>query len=264
MRRAVGIPLLVVGTLLPFVPILVWAVARTWRFPALVPQELSGRALAMVADPGSDILPALVTSTLIATSVAVVAGGIGLSAGRALGLYAFRGKRIVQFLMLAPVLVPGIAVTIGIQVVFIRYGLSATVPGVVLVHLIPATPYVTLVLASTYANYDTAYEDQARVLGASPLAVLRHVTLPGVRPGLVVAMLFAFLISWSEYILTLLVGGGLVQTLPLLLFSSIRGGDTAVAAALALVLVLPPMVLLAFTSKYLSSTSGGLVGLGRL
>ena len=67
----------------------------------------------------------------------MVASLIGLSAGRALGLYEFRGKRVIQFLMLAPVIVPGIAVTLGIQVFFLRYGLADTVAGVVLVHLGP-------------------------------------------------------------------------------------------------------------------------------
>jgi putative spermidine/putrescine transport system permease protein len=262
MRRAVGVPLLVAGTLVPFGPLLVWAFSRTWDYPALVPQTLSTRAAGEVF--GSQVLQSLVTSTVIAVTVAVVAGAIGLSAGRALGLYAFRGRRLVQFLMLAPVIVPGLAVTIGIQVFFIRYGLADSVPGVILVHLIPATPYVTLVMAATYANYDLAYEEQARVLGASPLAVLRHVTLPAVRPGLVVAMTFAFLISWSEYILTLLIGGGVVRTLPLLLFSFIGGPDTALAAALALVIVVPPLLLLVLTSRYLSGQHSGVVGFGRL
>ena len=88
-------------------------------------------------------------------------------------------------------------------------------------HLIPTIPYVTLVMAGVYSNYDIAYEEQARVLGAPPLRVLLRVTLPAVAPGLAVAALFAFLISWSEYILTLLIGGGTVKTLPLLLFSSL-------------------------------------------
>lgn len=264
MRKAVGLPLLVVGALLPFVPLLLWSVSRTWRYPDLLPSEYSLRALRLVTDPQSAVLQALLTSATVAVLVAGVSGLVGLSAGRALGLHSFRGKRLVQFLMLAPVIVPGFAVVLGVQILFIRYGLADTVPGVVVAHLLPTVPYVTLVMAGAYANYDTAYEDQARMLGAGPLRVLVEVTLPALRPGLVVAMLFAFLISWSEYILTLLVGGGRVQTLPLLLFSSLRGNDTAVAAALSLVIVLPPMLLLGLTSRYLSGSGSGVVGLGRL
>lgn len=263
--RAAALGLLLLALLGPLVPVLVWSVSRTWRFPALVPSELSARAISTVLSPQSEVLEGVVTSTLIAATVAAIAAVIGLGAGRALGLYEFRGKRLVQFLMLAPVIVPGLAVALGIQVAFIRYGLADTVAGVVLVHLIPTIPYVTYVMASVYANYDTGYEDQARVLGATPFQVFRSVTLPAVFPGLVVAALFAFLVSWSEYVLTLLVGGGTVKTLPLVLFAFLRGSDASRAAAVSLVFVLPPLLLLVVTSRFLSGErSSALVGFSRL
>jgi len=264
LARPIGLTVLVVGLLAPFLPLVVWAVSAGWRYPALVPEELSTRPLSVLTDPSSQVLTGLRNSLLIASVVALIAGAIGLSAGRALGLYVFRGRRVVQFLLLAPVIVPGLAVTLGIQVFFVRYGLADTLRGVVLVHLIPTIPYVTLVMAGVYANYDVTYEDQARVLGARPWQVLRSVTLPAVFPGLVVAALFAFLISWSEYILTLLVGGGAVRTLPLLLFAYVGSADIPVAAALSLALVLPPLVLLAAAGRFLSGQNAAVVGLGRL
>ncbi|WP_088314194.1 ABC transporter permease [Kineosporia sp. R_H_3] len=273
MRRAVGAPLLVTGLLAgllaPLVLLAVWSVTRTWRYPALWPQSFGDRAVRVVTDPGSQILSGLVTSAGIAATVAVVSGAVGLAAGRALGLHSFPGKGFVRFALLAPVVVPGITVSLGIQVVFIHYRLADTVPGVVLAHLIPATPYATLVLAAAYTRFDTAFEDQARVLGTSPLRVLVHVTLPALRPALTVAMMLTFLISWNEYVLTLLVGGGSVTTLPLLLFSAIGSGDTALAAALALVVSVPPLLLVGVTARALTgagaSTGSGetLAALGR-
>lgn len=263
--RPVGLSLVLAGLLLPFVPLVLWAVTQQWRYPALLPTEFGTRGLATLDDPGTDVVPALLTSLGIAVTVSLLAACLGLSAGRALGVYRFRGKRVVQFLILAPVIVPPFSVVLGVQVLFIRYGLADTVPGVVLVQLVPTIPYVTLVMAGVYANYDTSFEEQARVLGAGPLRVFATVTLPQVFPGLVVAALFAFLISWSEYILTLLIGGGSVQTLPLLLFASLGGSDTPQTAALALVLVVPPMLLLLLTSRFLSGDRPGAVaGLGRL
>jgi putative spermidine/putrescine transport system permease protein len=260
----VGRTLLLLGLLLPFVPLVLWAFAGAWRYPALLPTEWSGRAVGLLVDPRTRVLEGLRNSLVIATAVSGIAGIIGLSAGRALGLYTFRGKRVVQFLVLAPVVVPALAVTLGIHVLFIRYGLADSVTGVVIAHLIPTTPYVTLVMASVYANYDVAYEQQARVLGAGPVAVLRHVTLPLVTPGLAVACLFAFLISWGEYILTLLIGGAAVPTLPILLFSFLRANDTALAAALSLVLIGPPLVLLVLTSRFLTGAQRAAIGFGRL
>jgi putative spermidine/putrescine transport system permease protein len=194
--------------------------------------------------------------------VAVLAAAIGLAGGRALGLYRFRGKRIVEFVLLAPVIVPAIAVAMGIQVMFIRYSLADTIPGVVLVHLIPTIPYVVLVMGAVFANYDTSYEEQARVLGANPMRVFLHVTFPAVLPGLIVAAFFAFLISWSEYIMTLLIGGGIVVTLPLLLVDFV-GSDPAIAAALSLFFIAPAIVLMILTSRYLSGDESAVGGIGR-
>lgn len=256
--------LLALGVLVPFVPLLVWAVSGQWRFPAVLPQRTSSRGLKLLFDPTSEILQGLGTSLILGITVSAIACGIGLSAGRALGLYAFRGKRLVQFLLLAPAIVPGLAVTLGIQVFFLRYGLAGTLQGVVLVQLVPTIPYVTLVLGSAFANFELGYEEQARTLGAGPLKTFWHVTLPVLRPSIVVAAFFAFLISWSEYILTLLIGGGAVKTLPLLLFAYIGGSDLNLAAALAVLFILPPFLLVAVTSKYLTNGSGATIGFGRL
>ncbi len=264
MRRTVPRVLLVLGMLLPFLPLLVWAGAGQWRFPSVLPQQASSRGLRLLVDPSSDVLEGLTTSLLLGVSVSAIATLVGLSAGRALGLYAFRGKRLVQFVLLAPAIVPGLAVTLGIQVFFLRYGLAGTLPGVVLVQLVPTVPYVTLVLGSAFANFDVAYEEQARTLGAGPLRTFWHVTLPVLRPSLIVAAFFAFLISWSEYILTLLIGGGTVKTLPLVLFAYIGSSDLNLAAALAVLFVLPPLVLVLLTSRFLTGGSAAGIGFGRL
>ena len=264
MRRTVGTTLMVLGLVLPFLPLLVWAGSGQWRYPAVVPQQTSARGLRLILDPTSEILPGLVTSLSLGVAVSLVACVIGLSAGRALGLYSFRGKRLVQFLLLAPAIVPGLAVTLGIQVFFLRYHLSGTIPGVVLVQLVPTIPYVTLVLGSAFANFELGYEEQARSLGAGPLRTFWHVTLPAVRAPLIVAAFFAFLLSWSEYVLTLLIGGGTVKTLPLLLFAYIGSSDLNEAAALAVLFVLPPFVLVALTSRFLTGSSNAAVGFGRL
>jgi putative spermidine/putrescine transport system permease protein len=248
--------------LVPFVPLIFWSVSRRWIFPQLIPAELSERAWSYVFSDRSEVIDGLVTSLIIATAVAVIAATIGLSGGRALGLYRFRGKRLAELYLLAPVIVPSIAVAMGIQIIFIRAGLTNTIPGVVLVHLVPTIPYVVLVMGAVFSNYDTSYEDQARVLGANPLRVFLHVTFPAILPGLVVAAFFAFLISWSEYITTLLIGGGRIQTLPLLLFAFVRS-DPSLAAALSLFFIAPAILLMVLTSRYLTGDQSAVGGIGR-
>jgi putative spermidine/putrescine transport system permease protein len=246
----------------PFLSIVIWSIAAGWRFPDLLPEEYSMRGYAVSFDPNGDIVRGVITSTLIALIVGVLATAIGSAAGRAIAMYSFKMKRAFQFLVLAPLIVPGLAVTMGIQILFIKYGLSDTVRGVVLAHLIPTVPYVVMIMSGTFANFDRAYEEQGQVLGASRLTILMKVTLPIVLPGLAVSFLFAFVISWSEYILTLLVGGAAVKTLPMVLFAFLRGSDLTLVGAASIVFMIPPLILLRFTSKHLVGRSSSVTGMG--
>lgn len=254
---------MVIGMLLPFAPLVVWSFAFRWSFPDLLPERWSLRAWRYLATPESQVLPALRSSLLLAGAVTLLATIIGAPAGRALGMYRFRGRALIEMLILAPLIVPAFAVSLGIQIVFIRYGLADTFLGVVLVHLVPATPYMALIMAGVFANFDRQYEDMARTLGARPAQVWRWVTLPAVLPGLVVGALFVFLISWSQYALTLIIGGGRVVTLPMLLFAFARSGDNAVTAALSLVFIAPAVAALALVARYLGAApaAGGIRGL---
>jgi len=132
--------------------------------------------------------------------------------------------------------------------------------GVILVHMIPVLPYTILILAGIFANYDVDYEHQARVLGAGSWTVFWRVTLPMILPGIIVAALFAFLISWSQYLLTLLIGGGQVLTLPVLLLAFANSGDYAITAALSLVFIAPAVVALLFSARYLTGGHAALRG----
>ena len=246
----------------PLTLLLLTSLARHWYWPAFLPREYSVQAWTDIASPSSGATSALATSTGIAAVVTVLALMVGLPAGRALGLHEFRGKRTVVFLLLLPVLAPPLASTMGVHAIFLHYGLTDSLVGVALVHLISTVPYCVLMLSSSFANFDTDWEEQARTLGASQLAVWLHVTLPAIAPGVAIAAVFAFLISWSQYLTTLFVGGGHIITLPLLLVAFQRGGDQGIAAALSLLFLTPTFVLFAAAARFLnrdpsSRSSGG-------
>ena len=261
--RWVGITALLAFLVAPMVPLFIWSVSFRWFYPNILPSEYSSRAWEAVISPTNNVLGATWDTTAIALMVTVLSVLFGVPAGRALGLYNFRGKRIVEIMILAPIIVPGLAVVLGIDTLFIRYGLSGNVYGVALVHLVPTLPYMTLVMSGVYSNYDVDYELQARSLGAGRWATQRFVTLPAVFPGVVVGALFTFLISWSQYILTLLIGDGQVETLPILLFNFARS-EPAIAGALSVVFVLPGIVVLLLSSKYLSGDSAAVGGIGNI
>jgi putative spermidine/putrescine transport system permease protein len=236
---------------LPLALLAVLSLSRHWYWPQLLPAEWSVRSWRYVISGDGGVGTALLTSAFIAVAVALVAVMVATPAARALALQEFRGKRLVLFVLLMPVLAPPLAAAMGVHAAFLRLGLADTYSGVALVHLIPAVPYATLMLTGSFANFDVQLEAQARTLGASPLKVWTQVTLPMMAPGLAMAAAFAFLISWSQYLLTLIIGGGRVVTLPLLLVGFQRGGDEAVSAALALVFIAPTLALFAWVSRSL-------------
>lgn len=254
-RTGAGLAVVAALVALPFVPLLLWAFAGEWRFPDLLPSEWSLRGLAYLVEPGGRVLGATLTSVVIAGATAVASVAVGLPAGMALGGYEFRLKGLVVFFILLPILVPPLASTMGVHLTFIRLGLADTAFGVFLVHLVPTVPYTAIILASVFAELTGELEEAARTLGASAWQAFVHVTLPQVLPGVAVAALLGFLISWSQYVLTLLIGGGNVVTLPMLLFSAASGNDPAITSALALVFALPAIAALVVALRYLGSGS---------
>lgn len=249
---------------LPFIAFAINAFAFRWFYPQFMPSEFSLRAWEPILRANSDIWESLVSSAVIAFFVSAVSVVIGLPAARAMGLHDFRGRRLVEFLILAPTMMPPVVIALGLSINFIRLQLAGTVLGVAIVHLVPVMPYVVLTLAGVFANYNTDYEDQARSLGANPLKVVWFITLPAIFPGIVVAALFAFLISWSQYLLTLLIGQGKVVTMPFLLFSATTGANNANIAVLSLMFIGPAILILLLTSRYLSGEKSAIGGLGRV
>lgn len=255
--------LLIVWLVLPLVPLAIWSFARGWRFPDLLPQAWSLRAWTYALSDTSGVLDSLGVTVFIALGATVLSILVGVPAGRALGQYKFRGKQLIELMILAPIIVPGIAVALGIHSVFISLGLTNTVAGVMLVHLVPTLPYMVLVMAGIFANHDPAFEAQARTLGASPLQTFWHVTLPAIMPGIIVGGMFAFLVSWSQYVLTLLIGGGRVVTLPLLLFNFAASGRHDITGAIGMIYILPGIVILLLTAKHLSGQNAAIGCLGK-
>ena len=247
--RGLAVVVVAACALIPIGTVLLNSVASRWFWPSLLPAEWTLRAWSYVVSGNGGSGSALVTSTALALAVTGSAVALALPAARALALHTFRGKRVVLFALLLPMLAPPLAAAMGLHAVFLQLGLADSFIGVVLVHLIAAVPYATFVLAGTFSGFDPEWEAQARTLGANSWSVWTRITLPAIAPGLALAAILAFVVSWSQYVLTLLVGGGRVLTVPLVLVAFQRGGDEAVAAALSIVFVTPPLLLFALTAS---------------
>jgi putative spermidine/putrescine transport system permease protein len=235
----------------PLLPVVLASLGRGWFYPALIP-DFSTAAYEYAFSQYSGVPYALFTSIGMAVTVALLSVIVGVPAGRALALHAGRGRAAVETLVLAPAMVPGIAVAMGLATLLARTGLAGTPAGVVLVHLVPALPYAVLIPAAAFAGHRTAFEDQARTLGAGRLQTLRHVTLPMIAPAVVVTAALCFLVSWSQVGLSLLAGGGRVVTLPMILTQFVAAGRPDVAGAVAVLTVVPAVAALAATARLLA------------
>ncbi len=262
--RWLAVTTIFVAILAPIIPQIIWSFAFRWFFPSLLPTEWSLESWQYVFTDSSRVGEGLINSLNIALVTSFLAILVGLPASRAIALHNFRGKAVIEWLLMVPILVPTLVVVMGIHIMFIRYRLTDSFMGVVLVHLIPCIPYMVLVMSSVFANYGTALEDTARTLGANRVKTFWYVTLPAIFPGLLVATMFTFLISWGQYVTTLLIGGGRIITLPMVLFPFITSPNHADAAAISLVFVAPAVIVLIFTSRSLSTESSVMGGFGRL
>lgn len=237
--RRIGRGALVTWFLLPLVPLLLWSVADRWSFPAVLPQQrgLSGTRQAF----GAGAAGAALRSTVLGLGVAVLAVPAGSLAARALVHRRVLAPRLTAALLLLPLALPPFAVSLGMDVALLR----ARVPGplgVLLLLVVAALPYTAYTMRVAHGAWDTAVEDEARTLGATPTQVFWRVRLPGMAPAYAAAAFLAFLVGWSDYVVTLLVGGGRLVTVPLLVAGAAsRTGSEPLLAALSLLSVLPTL-----------------------
>jgi putative spermidine/putrescine transport system permease protein len=255
-KRIMAAAAVIVAVLLPFLTLIMWSFSTRWFFPDLWPAQWGLRAWRYVfGTAGSQIISGLTQSMRVALATAAISVVIGVPAGRALGLYSFRGKDMISVILTLPVIVPPLCVAMGLHLWFIKLGLAETFWGVVLVHLTFCLPYSIFVMWGVFSNYNPDFEDQARSLGATSWKLITRVMLPLTLPGIMVAGLFSFLLSWSQYLSTLIIGGGRVTTLPILLFALMGSGDRPVAAAVSIVFVAPAFIALLISAGYLGKSS---------
>jgi putative spermidine/putrescine transport system permease protein len=227
---------------LPLVPLAVWAVADQWSAPAVLPQDWGASGLSDAWSQSAK--PAFLRSVGLGALVALLATPLGAMAGRALASGPLPAAHVIGSVLLAPLVLPPFAVAMGLDVLLLRLGVPAWA-GVTLLLTVAAVPYTTYVMRAAYGAYDRSYEEEARTLGASPWQVLRGVQLPLMAPALAASAFLAFLVGWSDYVVTILVGGGRLTTLPVLVASAASAvGNESQAAALSLLSALPPLALL--------------------
>ncbi|MEF9839717.1 MAG: ABC transporter permease subunit [Lachnospiraceae bacterium] len=215
--------------IIPIITMCIWAFTERWSWPDLLPQVSSLRAFHEIMGRKRELCQIFACSICISVVVALLSVVIGIMTARALVLYEFKGKGIFYFLSLLPFLVPATVFAMGIQVTFIRLGLSNSVIGVMIVHLVCSLPYAVRLLMDGTSAVGNKLEEQARVLGAGPWKAFYKVTLPVLTPVILSAMSMSYIVSFSQYFLTLLIGGGSVKTFTIVMVPYLQGGNRNIA-----------------------------------
>jgi putative spermidine/putrescine transport system permease protein len=151
--------------------------------------------------------------------------------------YRFRGKTFVNLLMMAPLIVPHVVSAVAYYGFLGRVRLTGTLLGVIVAHGVLAVPVAFLVITATLKGFDRNLERAAMSSGAGPLRTFFHVTLPVLRPGMLVGALFAFLSSFNEAVVVIFIGGREASTLPKKMYESIRLESDPVIAVVSALLV---------------------------
>jgi spermidine/putrescine transport system permease protein len=162
----------------------------------------------------------------------------------------FRFKQLLYFLMLAPLVIPGVILGISILLfsntlgLFMegRFGVDISLlrPGfwlVVLGQFSFITTLVTLIVSAQLKKFDYSLEEAAMNLGANRFQVIFHITLRFLKPALLGAMAVAFLMSFENFNTTLFLVGS-DATLPINLYLQVRDGSTPVINAISFLLII--------------------------
>jgi putative spermidine/putrescine transport system permease protein len=181
-------------------------------------------------------LDATFNSFVIATGSAVFTLMVALPAAFGFVRHQFYGRSAFNLLIMVPVIVPAVVSALGYYGFLSLVHLVGTRSGMIVAHSVLSIPVAFLVLTATLKGFDRNLERAAMNAGAGPLRTFLFVTLPVLRPGILVGALFAFLHSFNEAVVAIFIAGRDASTLPKKMFESIRLESDPVIAVVSTLL----------------------------
>lgn len=182
---------------------------------------------------------------------------IGVPAAYTLARRDFPGKRALVLLFLLPLMVPPITYGIPLATVLYQAHLGGTIWGVILANLIPAAPFVILVMTPFVEQIDVNLENAARVFGAGTARMFWHVLIPLLAPGVLAASLLVLVRTIALFELTFLTAGGDSQTLVVALYYAVFAAGVRAPQsvdAMAMVYMMVTLVWLLIALRFVNPT----------
>ncbi|TGB01864.1 ABC transporter permease [Halobacillus salinus] len=228
--------------LFPALLLVLQSLSKTWRFQRGegIRFQLDSFQV-LLSDP--NLWSATGWSITIGLLVLLINLVVGITTGKALTSLSFRGKSFIEAVMLAPILVPVLAIAIGLHLFMIRIGLADTALGVVLIHLVPTVPYSIKIFQNAYQQLGRSMLDQPVILGSNPWHQLVTIELPLMKPAIRSVTFLTIVISLSQYAITSIVGGGTIITLPMVFFPFLDTANASIMAAFSVWFAMIPFFL---------------------
>lgn len=208
-----------------------WSVAGTWQFPDALPQTLSLQHWAQAYPAMSATLAQTLCIGLSSTLAALVLVLACLQAEVSYGLSPGQGALVLLY---APLLIPQIAFLPGLQVLAIATGLEGNMAAVAFAHLVFVLPYVFLSLSGPYRAWDGRLAIAAATMGASQARIFWRLRLPMLTAPILTAAAIGLAVSVGQYLPSLLIGGGRVETLTTEAVALSSGGNRRLIGAYTL------------------------------
>lgn len=232
--RSLGVGAVYAFLMLPIVMIVMMSLnaGEILEFP---PRGLSLRWFVSLAR-NEGFVRAMGTSVLVASVATTLSTLIGVTAALFVVRHAQRGREALRLMLMMPLMLPEILTAIALLFFLYATGIgTSTVFGLLVGHTLVTLPYVFTNVSSTLYNQDASLEQAARSLGATPWRAFVRVTLPLIKPGIITGALFAFVVSFDLFNMSLLLKGIGMTTLPLQLFDYLRWDFDPTAAAVSTV-----------------------------
>lgn len=246
--------LLVLVLITPLLPIAFWSIANRWQYPHPWPQVLGAQGGRNFFSTGG--IAAITNSVIIGLAVTLAAVPLSFMASWALHHYQGWTLKIFEVILFLPLFIPPFVLVMGVTTGSITFNLPLGIAVIVTLTVL-ALPYTAYIFRSALINYGSAWEEEGKLLGANETQLFIHIRIPMLRNAFLAASLVAFLVGWSDYIVTLTIGGGQLLSLPLFLGASASGpGNDSLVAVMSFVSILIP-VLIAASIRVMANKGSG-------
>ncbi len=200
-----------------------------------------------------DLFPGIYNSTIVAVVSTFIAIFLGTLAAYAFERFKFRGRDNLAFWILSMRMLPPIAIAIPFFLLMQKLQLLDTVIALILMHTMFNLPIAVWLMRSFIRDVPTDVEQASLVDGYSRMRSFLKITLPLIRPGIVVTSIFCFIFSWNEFLFALILTRQKAVTMPVALWGlqGVWGTEWHRIGAISLIIFIPVLIGYIFIQKYL-------------